>query len=114
MPDNKYGKLYTVGDVKKILQKYESLVSEVEGGENDSYVDGNMIKAIDVYKGKLSNDEPVMVLLAHDRRALAAVNAYRSNQSADAPQDHLDLIEKTVADFENWRSDHPDTMHEPD
>jgi hypothetical protein len=103
MADNKYGNLYTREDVIDIFKKIL----------DDDILDSDK-KAIDAHQGKLSGDMPVMVLLGQDRRALGAVKFYQGNQSPDASQHHLDLIDKTVGDFEVWRTDHSFTMKEPD
>ncbi len=59
----------------------------------------------------IPNDEPVFVLRAKDRNALAALSAYRS-RCVDL--EHIRAIDKRMEDFQRFMQDHPERMKEPD
>lgn len=105
MADNKYGKLYTRDDVLAIIEIC------IEAGVDNST---DAWKHIDGYKGKLSNNMPVFVLLGQDRRALGTVRYYRDHQGSDAPNEHIRMIEKSLDDFDQYRIDNPHKMKMPD
>lgn len=59
----------------------------------------------------IPDDEPVFVLRAQDRNALAAV-AYYAGQCGDAA--HFMATKDVAREFMRFREDHPDRMKEPD
>jgi hypothetical protein len=56
-------------------------------------------------------DEPVFVLRARDKRAVAALAFYR-DQCLDA--NHRDIVQRRIHHFEDFAAHHPDRMKEPD
>ncbi len=103
--DSKYGRIFTEEDVKAIVElAVEQEVSSVDEAET----------LMDDFDGRFPADEPIFVLRARDKRALAAVRQYRENQSPRAPVNHIEGLDKAVREFEKFRVQHADQMKEPD
>jgi predicted MPP superfamily phosphohydrolase len=105
MGDNKYGPLYTRDDLMAIIGK---CIDADVAGESEAY------EIVREYKGKLSGDMPIFVLLAKDKTAAGTIRDYDARQSISAPKHHLDMVAKAHSDFEEWANHHPDKMKDPD
>lgn len=72
-------------------------------------VDGRLVNRT---TGKpIPDDEPVFVLRAQDRKALAALKRYRDD--CEYP-DQKAAIAKRIDEFAAFQKNHPDRMKEPD
>lgn len=105
MACNKYGRIFTQDDVYSIVE--HAIEREFEETED-------LTLYLEDFKGRFDKDEPLFVLRARDKRAIAAVRNYRDNQNPRAPQNHLDGIEKAMSEFEAFRVKNVDKMKEPD
>jgi hypothetical protein len=110
MADLKYGRLFTQADVQKIL---DHMSSDPDGNEITA---GDVIEEMDEQgvRFKWDADEPVMALRARDNTALGTVRFYRDRQRRNAPPNHLDIADRCVQAFEQYRIDHPEMMKDPD
>ena len=61
----------------------------------------------------IGEDEPVIVFRAQDNHATEVIKFYRKLcVSSEAPQHHLDLIDRTLKTFKDWKQDN--TVKDPD
>ena len=58
----------------------------------------------------IPDDEPVFILRARDRHALAAIQFYKELVEVDH---HAQAIQETIEAFEQFAAEHPDRMKEP-
>lgn len=109
MADNKYGRVFTEGDLEKILD----YVAEANAIDIDLAV---LIKDMDEdeVRFKFEPDEPLFILRGHDQRAIAAIRYYQDHQSPRAPANHLDAIASAVRAFDAYRERFPKKLREPD
>jgi hypothetical protein len=110
MSDSKYGRIFTEAEVENLVhvagvtgRDYASLVQSAVGK------DGNFDSAY-----VFPEDEPLFILRAQDRRALAAIREYYAQCMNVCDQNHLDAIEKAMSDFDKFRQTYPDRMKIPD
>ncbi len=72
-------------------------------------VDGRLVNRI---TGKpIPDDEPVFILRAQDRKALAALRHYRDD--CEYPEQKA-AIDKRIDEFTEYQKAHPDRVKEPD
>lgn len=58
-------------------------------------------------RGKIGEDEPVVVFRAQDKLVPAMLLVYRDMcDAAGSPAHHLELIDKTRINIERWQQDH--------
>jgi len=99
--DNKYGRIFTEEDVKRLLQ------------DDRYFVSGRPVEEIlDEFEGKFPKNEPVFVLRGQDKRAIGALRYYRDHQDPRAPLSHLDSVDKAYDRFSDFRIHHE--TKEPD
>lgn len=117
MADLKYGRIFTEGDLAKIME----VVFSTEAP--DHWWDGKGNLKLDVVlkdmddmevRFKWEKDEPIFVLRAHDSTAEGTVRYYRDHQRPGAPSNHLDGIDKAVGAFRDFRTEHPELIKDPD
>jgi hypothetical protein len=108
--DNKYGRIFTQGDVEKILERYdpEFAHGDIEFADLLDDMDKEGVRF------KFPADEPLFILRARDRRAFGAIRHYQDHQTRNAPSNHQDAIEKAIRDFSNFRESNSNLMREPD
>jgi hypothetical protein len=111
MADNKYGRVFTEGDVEKILEWVEENTNSASNIDFDGILTG---MDEDGVRFKFEPDEPIFILRGHDRRAIAAIRHYQDHQSPRAPQNHVDAIASAVAAFDRYREENPGKLKEPD
>lgn len=64
---------------------------------------------------KIDADEPVIVFRARDNLSTEVIKAYRAMcVQSETPQHHLDMIDRTLQVFKQWRNEHPDQVKNPD
>lgn len=107
--DRKYGRIFTISDVEKIMEYVLGPEQAREGLESTLKVIGE-----DGVRFKFDADEPTFTLRGRDTRAIAAIRFYFDHQSPRAPLNHTDGIEKALKEFEDYRRDYPDQIKEPD
>jgi hypothetical protein len=82
---------------------------KIEQESKFAAVDGRLVnRATGV---PIPDDEPVFVLRAKDRRALAALRAYRDCGLTEA---HAQAVSAQIRQFERFATEHPERMTEPD
>lgn len=65
--------------------------------------------------GDIPDDEPVIVFRARDRLTPKLIGIYWNLcKEAGSPQRHLDLINSTHDQFDNWQDANPDKVRTPD
>jgi hypothetical protein len=108
--DNKYGRVFTQGDVEKI---FEWIVAQGEGQPLNL---GMTLESMDDegVRFKWNANEPIFVLRGQDRTAEAAIRFYREHQRPSAPPDHLDAIDSAVDSFREFRTNNPQLVRDPD
>jgi hypothetical protein len=117
MSDNKYGRIFTEDDVREMINSAVFVGIEVaEESDDPQHFNGDAVfDAVSTgFTTRFPEDEPVFVLRARDKRALAALRYYRDHQSQNAPTNHLDGIEKAYKDFDDFATNHRELMKEPD
>jgi len=66
-------------------------------------------------RGTFHDGEPVFILRASDKGALAALSRYRNNvEESNAPREFLDSLDKLILDFTEWRVSNKDKVKNPD
>ena len=110
MPDNKYGRVFTEGDVEKI---FEWIGNAGDGQPLDLEWTLKLMDEEGV-RFKFDADEPLFILRGRDQRAIGAIRFYQDHQSPRAPQNHTDGIASALAQFDRYRSEHASKMREPD
>jgi hypothetical protein len=112
MADRKYGRIFTMSDVQKIIEWYEM------NGVNPDFSMTPFDEAIDemdeVVRFKFPYDEPTFTLRGRDQRAIGAIRFYEDHQSPRAPVGFIEGIEDARRDFVEYRDQHPEMMKEPD
>lgn len=116
--DGKYGRLFTEQDVRKIV-RYATISAQTMSPELSSEQVMNDVlddKISDDFNLTFPKDEPLFLLRAKDKRSLGAVRHYHDlcDRSVGVGVDHLDGVEKSVRQFEEFRADNPDRMKDPD
>jgi hypothetical protein len=106
LADSKYGRVFTEGDVEKILF-YAT-------GSEEGLADTLAVMDEDGVRFKFDADEPLFILRGRDQRAIGAVRWYQDHQSPRAPENHLNGIASAVASFDRYRSEHAEKLREPD
>lgn len=111
MADLKYGRVFTQADVQKIID----FMSD-ENDDNKTPDVSDVVNDMDKrsIRFKWDKDEPIMVLRARDDTALATVRYYRDHTRPDAPDNHLDGVQKVFTAFMNFSVDHSDQLKHPD
>lgn len=72
-------------------------------------VDGRIINRS---TGKaIPNDEPIMIFRAKDKNSIAALEYYRE---LCTDENHKDVVEGRIEDFQEFQDRHPEAVHEPD
>lgn len=111
MTDTKYGRIFTEKDLKLIVEIAieNDVSSEEELNDLIQFMDENG----DV---KFPPDEPIFVLRAKDRLALAPVRIYleKCEAAAGVPDLHIQGVEASLADFDRFRQENPDRLNTPD
>jgi len=60
-------------------------------------------------------DEPVFVIRARDFAAVSTLYDYQSNARFEGcGEDHIDMVNDTITDFEEWQKAHPKRLKIPD
>jgi hypothetical protein len=100
MADNKYGRLFTIEDVEKIVAASGAEMTDVEGILAQEDAVGTQFK--------FPADEPLFLARAQDRYAEGAVRSYVHviNASPRVPDAHKDMAMKTARDFRDYRDNH--------
>jgi hypothetical protein len=62
----------------------------------------------------IPSDEPVFVLRARDLYSVTVLGAYLNSVKEGSPSEHVQAVENVVADFVQWREQHPDLVRIPD
>lgn len=97
--DNKYGQLYTAADVCKIVAAYTA--ADEFDLHNDKEFEGILSK--DEYH--FPRSEPQFVIRGKDNSGQAFVEDYRDTHAVrGAPTGFIDLVQKTVSDFADFRA----------
>lgn len=108
--DSKYGRIFTEHDLLAFAHHVGSELAGVDRGFSKDQLSGMLAE----FDGRFPMDEPLFVLRARDKRALGAVRHYRDHQSAQAPTNHLDGVEKAYRQFSLFAEENPELMREPD
>jgi hypothetical protein len=111
MADNKYGRVFTEGDVEKILEWVEENTNSASAIDFTGIIDSMDNEGV---RFKFEPDEPLFILRGHDKRAIGAIRFYQDHQSPRAPVNHMDAIEKAALAFDSYRQEHPGELKEPD
>src|SRR4051794_2765405 len=108
--DNKYGRIFTEGDVEKILERYDP---EFAHGDTELV---DLLDAMDKegVRFKFSADEPTFTFRARDKRAAGAIKHYLDHQAPNAPTNHIEGIMRAFRSFNTYREQNPGQMREPD
>jgi hypothetical protein len=62
----------------------------------------------------IPEDEPIFILRARDRLALALLEHYRSLSEMDGCNEyHMKALDRSIFRFERFREDHPERMKQP-
>lgn len=109
MADRKYGRIFTVSDVEKILD----VAGEFEW--HKVHLD-SIIATMDEegVRFKFEPDEPTFTLRGRDKRAEGAIRFYGDHQSPRAPVHFLEGIDAAADEFRRYRDEHPEQIKEPD
>jgi hypothetical protein len=113
MADNKYGRVFTQGDVEKIL---DFLYDEEYLRTDDDLGVDDILRDMDAkeVRFKFEPDEPIFVLRGHDKRAAGAIKHYLDHQGPRAPENHVNGIMAAFRSFNVYREENPGKMREPD
>jgi hypothetical protein len=111
MSDNKYGRLYTEADLIAFAHHCTQEWAGMDRGMSEDRVRKELA---DFKEFKFPDDEPLFLLRARDKRALAAIRFYMDHQSPRAPVNHMDGIELAFRDFDHFAINNPERMREPD
>lgn len=118
MSDDKYGRIFTEEDVKRIvgltLEEAADILPTAQVTMTQTVDDIMSLVWSDAVKLTFPADEPIFLLRAQDKRALAAVRYYRDHQSPRAPVKHEQNVDHAMQKFERFRVQHPDRLKEPD
>lgn len=112
MADLKYGRLFTLEDVQRIVD-YVAFSDAHDDGPDVGNVLADM-ESDGKPPMKFPADEPLFLLRAQDKRAIGAVRFYSDHQSPRAPMQHIERIDDAVSDFESFRLRNPERTKEPD
>lgn len=110
MADSKYGRVFTQGDVEKILewvQAHDDDITLTLSDVLDDMQDGGV-------RFKFDADEPLFILRGRDRRAIGAIRFYQDHQASNVPESHANCIASDMSAFDRYRNDHAEKMREPD
>ena len=113
--DNKYGHIFTEGDVLKILE-YVVKEADLATPESASEEAANWFTDVmeEDIRFKFPAEEPLFILRGRDRRAIGAVMHYRDHQASNAPDNHVEAIQRAFTAFDTYREENPGQMREPD
>jgi len=110
MADMKYGRLFTLSDIEKIIKP----IVPAAGKDIEGLIDLVNSMEDNGTAFKFPANEPTFTLRARDQRAIGAIVYYRDHQSKSAPANHLDGIDNSVKAFDKFRFEHRELMKEPD
>jgi hypothetical protein len=117
MADNKYGRLFTEDDARKMVEQAVhvgiSVSEHAEGDESarDFDADGVFDVVVTSFTPKFPEDEPLFVLRGQDEAAAGTIDDYGyRNDKLGANAHHLESISEAYSDFIRFQVDHPDRV----
>lgn len=110
MADRKYGRIFTMSDVEKIIE----FALDGDYGDVEQVTEELFGADADAVRFKFDRDEPTFTMRARDKRSEGAIRFYGDHQSHSAPVGFIEGIDAAQRDFREYREQNPQMMKEPD